>query len=150
MKTGSDSELTQKGWINEPEYSHIKKIMPLPCVDLLIMNNNKMLIMKRNNPPLQNDWFTPGSRVLLGENLEDAVKRTLKEETGMSAYKIEQIGAMSQIFDELQSITTFYKVYVKEQEILMNSEHSDYKWIGKEDVNIHPYIIHMIEMAKIF
>ena len=138
------------GWIDEPEYSHIKKIMPLPVVDLLVVYEGKILLMKRNNPPLKNGWFTPGGRILLGESLEDAVKRTLIEETGLTAIRIEQKGTMSQIFDELQSITTFYFVEVNNDTVVMNDEHSEFTWISEIDDETHPYLKEMIETSNIF
>ena len=137
------------GWIYEPEYSRIKSIMPLPCVDLLVTYKGKILVMKRNNPPLKNKWFTPGSRVLLGESLEDAVKRTLKEETGLTAIRIIQKGTMSQIYRELQAITTFYLVEVNDDRVVMNEEHSNFKWITTDD-ETHPYVRDMINTSKIF
>jgi colanic acid biosynthesis protein WcaH len=141
--------LKSKGWIKEPQYSEIKKIMPLPCVDLLIKYQNKILLLKRNNPPLKNQWFTPGSRVLMGENLKDAVNRTLREETGLTATNIEQKGAMVQKFDELQSVTIFYRVDVSGDNVILNEDHSDYKWIDKDTHEIHPYISEMLRKAKI-
>jgi ADP-ribose pyrophosphatase YjhB (NUDIX family) len=138
------------GWINAPEYSRIKKIMPLPCVDLLIFYDRKMLLLKRNNPPLKNGWFTPGSRILLGESLEEAVKRTLKEETGLTAVRIIQKDTMSFIFDELHAITTLYLVEVNECIVVLNDEHSEYKWVLENDSDIHPYVKSMIKTSKIF
>jgi ADP-ribose pyrophosphatase YjhB (NUDIX family) len=138
------------GWINASEYSRIKKIMPLPCVDLLIFYARKMLLLKRNNPPLKNGWFTPGSRVLLGESLEEAVKRTLKEETGLTAVRIVQKDTMSFIFDELHAITTLYLVEVNECNVVLNDEHSEYKWVLENDADIHPYVKSMIKTSKIF
>jgi ADP-ribose pyrophosphatase YjhB (NUDIX family) len=138
------------GWIEEPEYSEIKKIMPLPCVDLLIIKDNSVLLLKRNNSPAKGEWFTPGSRVLLNETLEEAVIRTLQEETGLALVKAEQMGAMTQVFKEHQTVTVFYRVDVLGGDVIMNEEHCDYKWIKNTDEDLHPYVEHMIKVSKIF
>ena len=138
------------GWIDEPLYSKIKQVMPLPCVDLLIVNKGRLLLMKRTNTPGKGLWFTPGGRIYKGESLETTVKRVLKEETGLYPDSFKQVGAMSHDWAEVQTITVFYRVNVSTDKPEMNEEHDDYKWIEKVDDDIHPYIIYMIEKIGIF
>jgi len=142
--------MTKPGWIEEPLYSQIRELTPVPCVDLLIVHNGRLLLMKRNNQPARGLWFTPGGRILKGETLETAVKRVLKDETGLTASKIIQCGAMSHNWSEVQNITVFYKVSVDSDIVKMNDEHEDYMWINKLDTDLHPYIVHMIQASKIF
>ena len=124
--------------------------MPIATIDAIVMNDSKFLLLKRNNPPLNDEWFTPGSRILLGESLEDAVKRTLFDETGLTAIMIEQKGTMSQIFESVQSITTFYLVKVSTNNVILNRDHSEFKWISGMDENLNPYVKTMIESSKLF
>ena len=146
----SYSVMSGTGWINEPFYSEIKKLMPLPCVDLLIVNKGRLLLMKRNNSPANGLWFTPGGRIRKGESIETAVIRKLKEETALEPISIKQAGVMSHVWPKVQTITVFYIVHVLSDKIVMNDEHSDYKWIKSVEEDTHPYIVYMINESKIF
>ena len=141
--------MSKTGWIDEQLYLMIKQVMPLPCVDLLIVNKGRLLLMKRTNTLAKGLWFTPGGRIYKGESLEDAVKRVLGEETGLVPDSFEQVGAMSHDWTEVQTITVFYKVYVSTDKPEMNDEHDDYKWIEKVDDDIHPYVVYMIKKSGI-
>ena len=66
-------------------------------MNLLIVHNNSLLLMLRNNEPGKDLWFTPGGRVHTRETLEEAVIRVLKKETGLEPIRIEQKGTMYHI-----------------------------------------------------
>jgi colanic acid biosynthesis protein WcaH len=84
----------QTGWIEEKLYSRIKQLMPLPCVDLLATQKGSLLLLKRTNHPAKGTWFAPGGRVLLGERLEEAARRILHEETGLTPTRMQKIDVM--------------------------------------------------------
>lgn len=67
-------------------------------VTMLIEKNGKILLGRKptNKGPYPNTWHLPGGGVdLEKETLEEAVRREVKEETGLEVAKIERIG-----FDE--------------------------------------------------
>ena len=84
------------------------------------------------------------------ESIENAVTRVLVEETGLTPQSITQCGAMSHKWPEVQTITVFYRVEVESEEIQMNDEHDDIKWIKAIDPELHPYLRHMIMESNIF
>ena len=136
--------------IDEPFYSKIKSVIPIACVDLLVVHDGRLLLMLRNNEPGRGLWFTPGGRILRGETLEEAVTRVLGKETGLEATRVEQKGTMAHIWPEIHTVTTFYRVDVASGDVEMNDEHSDYRWITGETEDLHPFIREMIARSEIF
>ncbi|AEH45184.1 NUDIX hydrolase [Thermodesulfatator indicus DSM 15286] len=54
---------------------------PFPTVDIIIEVEEKIVLIKRKNPPL--GWALPGGFVDYGESLEEAAIREAREETGL-------------------------------------------------------------------
>lgn len=56
---------------------------PLTGVGAVIINEGKMILVKRGVEPGKGEWSIPGGLVELGETVRDAVIREAKEETGL-------------------------------------------------------------------
>jgi len=62
------------------------------AIDLIVFNKlNKILLGQRINLPAKDFWFVPGGRIYKNENLNEAFKRILNEETGMSIKNINNV-----------------------------------------------------------
>ena len=75
------------------QYDQILKTMPIPCVDLLVVDNERnILLIKRRNEPAKGQWWFPGGRVHYKETRCEAAIRKLKEECGLEAIEIHELG----------------------------------------------------------
>lgn len=69
---------------------------PLLTVDGLILGEDqKIVLIERKNPPFQGSWALPGGFVDVGETVEEACRREMKEETGLKVEIIRLLGVYS-------------------------------------------------------
>jgi 8-oxo-dGTP diphosphatase len=73
-----------------PEY-------PRVGVGGIVVHNGQVLLVRRGQEPLKGHWSLPGGLVENGEELACALRRELKEETGLSVEPIEVIGVFERI-----------------------------------------------------
>jgi 8-oxo-dGTP diphosphatase len=69
----------------------VSQHFPRVGVSCLIHLNDGLVLIKRSKPPYQGLWSFPGGRVEFGETLQEAAKREVLEETGLSVSIISQI-----------------------------------------------------------
>lgn len=74
-----------------------KPVTPLLTVDAVILLNNKkdIVLIRRKNPPFQGQFALPGGFVDIGETVENACIREVKEETNINVRLIKLIGVFS-------------------------------------------------------
>jgi 8-oxo-dGTP diphosphatase len=58
---------------------------PVPCVGVVCLRGDEVLLIKRGKPPREGQWSIPGGRMEWGETVSDAALRELREETGVEA-----------------------------------------------------------------
>jgi 8-oxo-dGTP diphosphatase len=68
---------------------------PSLTVDTVILFKNKLVLVKRKNPPYQGKFALPGGFVEIGESTETAAIREAFEETGLSVEILKLIGVYS-------------------------------------------------------
>ncbi len=70
---------------------------PLLTVDAVIVyEGDKLVLIRRKNPPFQGEYALPGGFVDIGETVEHACIREAKEETNIDVKIIEFIGIFSE------------------------------------------------------
>jgi ADP-ribose pyrophosphatase YjhB (NUDIX family) len=70
---------------------------PIVGVGAVIVQDSKVVLVKRKYEPLAGQWSLPGGRLELGETLEAGLAREMLEETGL----IVEVGPVVDVFDRI-------------------------------------------------
>jgi len=66
-------------------------------VGAVVVRDGKALVIKRAHEPRKGEWSLPGGLLELGESLQDAVRREIKEETSLDI----DVGPIIETFDRV-------------------------------------------------
>jgi len=86
---------------------------PIVGAGALVIKDGKLLLIKRGAKPGQGKWSIPGGLVELGERVQEAVVREVKEECGLD---IE----VEKLIDVFDSITRDEKGHIQYQFVVVN------------------------------
>lgn len=126
--------------INKMLYQQIVKVMPIPCVDLVVVDDlGHILLLKRKNEPAKAEWWFPGGRVYYLETRLDAAARKLREECGLEAIKFVELGTFDVVVERLDTgnklhgVTTVYIAKVSRVAVTLDGQNSDAEWRSPSD-----------------
>ena len=69
---------------------------PALTADCVVFDSqDRVLLIRRGRPPFECDYALPGGFVEVGETVEDACRRELKEETGIEVRELKLVGVYS-------------------------------------------------------
>ena len=70
---------------------------PVVGVGAVVLDEHRVLLVKRGHAPLKGRWSLPGGAVEVGETLEEAVAREVLEETGVTI----EVGPIVEVLDRI-------------------------------------------------
>jgi 8-oxo-dGTP diphosphatase len=114
-------------------------------------NQGKILILKRNfvDSDYPNLWDVPGGGVDDGEGLKQAAEREVKEECGLKI-KIEGEYFNDFYHKEKRLHAYGFKADLIGGEVSLSGEHTEFKWISKDEWKNFEYIPSVIATLNAF
>ena len=83
---------------------------PFLGVGAIIIDDSRVLLVRRANPPLQGEWSIPGGLVETGETTRDAIVREVLYETGINVEVIRLVEVFERILHDEQSRVQYHYV----------------------------------------
>jgi 8-oxo-dGTP diphosphatase len=86
--------------------------IPLVGVGAVIIENAKVLLVKRAHPPLQAQWSIPGGVLEVGELVREAAVREAREETGLIVEPGELLGVYDRVLRHTDKRVQYHYVLI--------------------------------------
>ena len=113
---------------------------PVVSVGAVIVDGGRVLLIKRGQPPLQGRWSLPGGVVEIGETLQEALAREVREETGLEI----DVGPVVEVLDRIEReddnrveyhyVIIDYRCLVRGGRLACGSDADDARWVSASDV----------------
>ena len=127
---------------------------PIVAVGAIIMDGDRIVLIRRAKEPARGLWTFPGGAVELGEPVRDAARREVREETGLEI----EVGEVAVVLDSVVHdpdgtvhyhyvIIDFYARLVG-GELLPGTDVSDVRWASLSDVETLPMTDKAQEIAR--
>jgi ADP-ribose pyrophosphatase YjhB (NUDIX family) len=85
---------------------------PMLGVGALIFDEDRILMAERGGEPLKGWWSIPGGLVETGESLDAAIRREVREETGLAVCPLGVIEIFERIMRDSQGAAEYHYVLI--------------------------------------
>jgi 8-oxo-dGTP diphosphatase len=115
---------------------------PLVGVGAVIVDQGRVLLVRRGREPLKGQWSLPGGVLEVGESLVAGVAREVKEETGLNVEPLELIELLDRIHRDGERIRYHYVIAdylcrVIGGALKAASDADAVRWVGRPEWNSH-------------
>jgi 8-oxo-dGTP diphosphatase len=113
---------------------------PIVGVGAVIIDQGRVLLVKRGSPPLLGEWSLPGGVVELGETLRAAAERESLEETGLLVKAGEVIEVLDRIIPGRDGAPQYHYVLidflctVQGGELCAGGDAADVRWAKENEL----------------
>ncbi len=108
---------------------------PELCVGAIVVDEDRLLMIRRGRGPAQGEWSVPGGHVQLGETLAEAVVRELFEETGLEGVCDHLVGWVERFDDGRHFVILDFAVTVLDaNDPRAGDDAAEAAWVPSSDV----------------
>ena len=97
-------------------------------------NHNRILLIQRSNddPIGANTWENAGGNIEYGEKPEEAIKREIREETGITEITIKNVAYVTLVNGEEPYLIIAYICESQTETVTLSNEHRAFMWVDKK------------------
>ena len=113
---------------------------PIPSVGVVVVKNNKVLLVQRGNEPSRGRWTIPGGVIEVGETIHEAARRELREECSIEIEPGRVLALYEPIIRDSAGRIRFHYLIVDvlgthvSGEVAHADDALDARWIGLDDL----------------
>jgi len=120
-------------------YQYARPALTVDCVVFGFDEGElKVMLIQRDLPPFEGKWALPGGFVRVDETLDDAARRELEEETGISKVFLEQLYTVGDLDrdprERVVSVAYYALVKLSDYRIQPTTDARNAAWFGVSDV----------------
>jgi len=114
---------------------------PLVGVGAVIVQENRVLLIRRGQAPLLGEWSLPGGVLECGETLREAIIREVREETGLTVETGEMLGVYERITRNEDRRVRYHYVLIDflcrpaSGDLKAASDAADVRWFRPEELD---------------
>jgi 8-oxo-dGTP diphosphatase len=133
-------------------------LAPLLGVGAVVVDEGRVLLVRRGHEPLKGQWSLPGGLLEIGESLTAGVAREVLEETGLLVEPIELIELLDRIHHEGERVRYHYVIAdylcrVTGGTLQAASDADDARWVERAEWNspsalkLDPITVRVMELG---
>jgi ADP-ribose pyrophosphatase YjhB (NUDIX family) len=113
---------------------------PLVGVGAVVIQENRVLLIRRGQPPLLGEWSLPGGVLECGETLREAVAREVREETGLLVETGEMLGVYERVIRDDEGRVRYHYVLIDflcrpvGGDLKAGSDAADVRWFTRDEL----------------
>ena len=114
--------------------------LPLVGVGAIIIQDDRVVLVKRAHPPIQGQWSIPGGVLEVGELVRGAAIREAREETGLIVEPADLLGVYDRILRNDEQRVQYHYVLVDflcrpvGGELHAASDAAEVRWFTREEL----------------
>jgi mutator protein MutT len=130
---------------------------PMVGVGAVVWRDGSVLLERRGQPPAQGSWSLPGGLVDVGETLEEAVAREVREECSIEVNVGPLLGVFEPIVRDDEGRIRYHYVVLdylavyRDGEVAIGDDAAELRWVPIDSLGPYPLLPatrKMIERAK--
>ena len=114
--------------------------VPLVGIGAIIIENARVVLVKRAHPPLQAEWSIPGGVLEVGELVREAAIREAREETGLTVEPGELLGVYDRVLRNADKRVQYHYVLIDflcrriAGDLAAASDAAEVRWFSREEL----------------
>jgi 8-oxo-dGTP diphosphatase len=115
--------------------------VPRVGVGAVVLDGQRVLLVRRGKPPLAGKWSLPGGLVELGETTREAVRREIEEECGLQIRVGEVAGILDRVVRDPEGriryhwVLVDYVAFPESGTLCAASDADEAQWVEVDEVN---------------
>ncbi|HEX5695641.1 MAG TPA: NUDIX hydrolase [Acidimicrobiia bacterium] len=122
---------------------------PLVGVGVAVIDQGRILLVRRANDPGRGLWAVPGGKVDVGESLKEAAAREVREETGLLVEVGELVWAGEHISDQVHIVMIDFLGTLIGGDLAAGDDADRAEWVPLENAVDYPLTETMYELVEV-